>query len=67
MISEEEVGEVYRKVERSVSGQRRYVSYLADKWTEWCKCHLTLGVEEMKGRTCTNFVKQYVSGFRKDL
>jgi len=34
VISEEEAGEVNRKVERNMTGQRRYVSYLANKWTE---------------------------------
>jgi hypothetical protein len=58
VISDEEVGEVYRKVDRKMSGQRRYVSYLANKWTEYCKYHLALDVEKLKGRTHTNFVKE---------
>jgi hypothetical protein len=34
VISEEEVDEVNGKVERNMSGQRRYVSHLGNKWTE---------------------------------
>jgi hypothetical protein len=31
VINEEEVDEVYRKVDRNMSGQRRYVSHLVNK------------------------------------
>jgi hypothetical protein len=34
VISEDKVDEGYRKVERNMSGQERYVLHLTNKWTE---------------------------------